>query len=377
MARRGENIRKRKDGRWEGRFTVYDIEKGQPYVRSVYGRSYGEAKEKLSQAKRSVELLLEGFMGTAMSGPVFHMAAQGWLEEVKQTKKYSTYRKYRTVYEKHLRERLGGVPLSELDEQTMDSVFARDGEQMLSTSLTSSILSVLNRILDYASVRYHAGPETYTYRKRHLDRRPLEILNHTQQAKLIRRLYDRMDIYKLGILLCISTGLRLGEICALKWEDIDLEGGLLHVNATVQRIAIDDASTKTTLLEGAPKSVFSKREIPLSDEVMKLLCPYYGKGIYVLKGSCPMEPRTYQNRFQRYLEEAGIERKNFHILRHSFATNCVEGGADIKSLSEILGHSDVKITLNRYVHPDLEMKRQHLNAISAVYGQYLSAGAGR
>lgn len=91
----------------------------------------------------------------------------------------------------------------------------------------------------------------------------------------------------------------------------------------------------------------------------------------MINGSRPMEPRTYQNKFQRYLQDAGISRKNFHILRHTFATNCINNGADVKSLSEILGHSDVKITLNRYVHPTIETKRRHMNSLSAIYGQYV------
>ena len=181
-----------------------------------------------------------------------------------------------------------------------------------------------------------------------------------------------MDIEKLGILLCISTGLRLGEICSLKWKDINLKGKVLYVNTTVQRIAVDGYKTKTILMEGEPKSIFSKREIPLSEEIIKWLTLYYDSAEqYVLCRNKPMEPRTYQNKFQKYLKLAGIERKNFHILRHTFATNCMNSGMDIKSLSEILGHSDVKITLNCYVHPTMEMKRQYMNSLSVIYGQYL------
>lgn len=198
----------------------------------------------------------------------------------------------------------------------------------------------------------------------------MEILNQSEQARLLRHLYEKMDIYKLGIILCISTGVRLGELCALKWRDINFEENLLYINATVQRIAIDGYATKTILLEGAPKSSFSKREIPLSDELTKLLL-FYCKDHeeYIFRGKYPMEPRTYQNKFHKYLQSAGIKKKNFHVLRHTFATNCMNNGVDIKSLSEILGHSDVKITLNRYVHPTLEIKRQHMNLLSAVYGQ--------
>ena len=135
---------------------------------------------------------------------------------------------------------------------------------------------------------------------------------------------------------------------------------------------VEGYETKTILLEGAPKSNFSRREIPMSDEVAKLLLFYHrGDDEYVIQGKKPMEPRTYQNKFQKYLQSAGIKRKNFHTLRHTFATNCINNGVDVKSLSEILGHSDVKITLNRYVHPTAEVKRGHMNSLSVIYGQLM------
>jgi len=125
-------------------------------------------------------------------------------------------------------------------------------------------------------------------------------------------------------------------------------------------------------VEGEPKSVFSKREIPLSEDIVTLLAPYHTNSVrYVVNGDRPMEPRTYQNKFHSYLKMAGVEKRNFHILRHTFATNCINSGTDIKSLSEILGHSDVKITLYRYVHPAFETKRQYMNSLSSIYGQMM------
>ena len=187
---------------------------------------------------------------------------------------------------------------------------------------------------------------------------------------MIHCLYEEMDSYKLGVVICISTGLRLGEICSLKWEDIDFEGKMLHVSSTVQRITVEGQKKKTSLLEGTPKSPFSKRDIPLSEDLVKLLSRYCDdSGKYVVNKRKPMEPRTYQNKFHQYLQWAGVKKTNFHTLRHTFATNCVVGGTDVKSLSEILGHSDVKITLNRYVHPTVEAKRQYMNALAAMYGQ--------
>ena len=178
-----------------------------------------------------------------------------------------------------------------------------------------------------------------------------------------------MDIYKLGIYICLFTGLRLGELCALKWSDLDMNLKLLHVNSTVQRIRVSDKQTKTCLIETPPKSFCSKREIPISDQLYQFLKEFHCQDKNVLNGKAPMEPRTMQNKFKKYLKLSGIRDTNFHTLRHTFATNCIQMGADVKSVSEVLGHSDVKITLNRYVHPSMETKRSYLNALSDISGQ--------
>lgn len=179
--------------------------------------------------------------------------------------------------------------------------------------------------------------------------------------QLTKYLKNNPDIFKIGILLCLITGLRLGEICALRWEDIDFENKILCVKHTVQRI-FDKKLGKTRLTETRPKSYYSEREIPVADEIINLLYLHRGEGYFFL-GSRPMEPRTYQYKFYLYLKEAGITHMNFHILRHTFATNCIECGIDPKSLSEMLGHADVRITLNRYVHPTMQSKREYINKV--------------
>lgn len=368
MARHGENIRKRKDGRWEGRYYTYDFHSGRKLIHSVYARTYSAVKEKLLAAKT-----------TAISGPkvkkeivniTFYIAASEWLETVSQTKKYATYIKYRSIYEKHFAKALNPMLIASINDTVLSEIFQQDEKKKTSESLKKSITCVLNQILSYAESHYHTAHLKYTYKMQGEKSKPIKVMNQTEQIKLFKYLYDELDIYKIGIVVCISTGLRLGEICALKWEDIDLREKVLHVNTTVQRIAIDGQKDRTALVEGKPKSIYSQREIPLSEELTNLLATHYNASVkYVINQNTPMEPRTYQNKFQKYLKEAGVEKKNFHILRHTFATNCINSGTDIKSLSEILGHSDVKVTLNRYVHPTLETKRKHMNSLALIYGQ--------
>lgn len=369
MPRHGENIRKRKDGRWEGRYGSYEPESGRKIVKSVYARTYAEAKEKLLSAKISAGSCQEE--NRQWRDVPFHTVAKEWLQTVEKDKKYSTYVKYLSLYEKYIKDATASLVIS--NRESMQGIrFGAEDEKLLSDSLIKSIICVFNQIFSYAESHYHMEHFRYSYQKRSDVNKPVKIFNQTEQAKLLHCLYHDTDIYKIGILLCISTGLRLGEICSLKWEDIDLKEKVLHVNTTVQRISVEGHKERTSLMEGNPKSIFSRREIPLSEDIVSLLTPYYSTSSkYVINKNRPMEPRTYQNKFHHYLKTAGVEKKNFHTLRHTFATNCINSGTDVKSLSEILGHSDVKITLNRYVHPTLETKRQHMNSLSTVYGQMM------
>lgn len=370
MSRRGENIRKRKDGRWEGRYSAYEPQSQKNVVRSVYAKSYSEVKDKLSAAKMGTLYMAK--RQKCAGDVLFYIVADEWLATVQNTKRHATFIKYRFVYQKHIKEKVENLEVARLNEDILSRILQDENKEMLSDSLQKSISCVMNQILSYAASNYHTEKIRYSNQRQKARNKPVEILSQTEQTRLLQHLYDEMDVFKLGIVVCISTGLRLGEICALKWRDIDLEKKLLHVNSTVQRITMDGKETRTVLLEGEPKSVCSKREIPLSDELVKLMLPYYkSTEKYVLQNNKPLDPRTYQNKFRKYLLVTDIGNKNFHSLRHTFATNCINSGVDIKSLSEILGHSDVKITLNRYVHPTLETKRQHMNSLSAIYGQYL------
>lgn len=375
MSRRGENIRKRKDGRWEGRYRAYDGASGTYHPRSVYARTYTEVKAKLADAKlqNQKKESLPIVPAQQENGEVtFGNAAAFWLRDISASKKHSTYVKYSSIYRKYLKSSLAEIPLNEITSDQIKGLFSSNGQ--ISGSLYKSIYCVINQVFGYAEENFHITALKVPHKKSRPSIKPVEILNRAEQVQLLRFLYEDMDIYKLGVVLCMSTGLRLGEVCALKWSDIDLEEKLLYINRTVQRIAADGYTTKTVLMESEPKSIFSKREIPLSDGLLALLQSFCKTKGYVVSGDRPAEPRTYQKRFQRYLEQAGIKKTNFHILRHTFATNCIDAGTDVKSLSEILGHANVNITLDRYVHPNIDTKRQHLNSLSAIYGQYVGQG---
>lgn len=375
MPRRGDNIRKRTDGRWEGRYQVIS-EDGQKRYLSVYGKSYSEVKEKLTSRmymiNRTDSSVLQnsqknGRPQLQVCDTNFCALMEEWLEEVAQNRKYSTYIKYKKLYICHIQALFFSDKLSRMSNSHIQAQIAA---LEVSDSTRQNVLGAIKQTMQYAEKQYSYPMPAITRCSLQKRLPAIEIMNRAEQTRLIQFLYSDMDISKAGIYLCLFTGLRLGEICSLKWADIDQERGLLHVNRTVQRIESKEGPTKTALLETPPKSIFSKREIPISDTLQSLLTRFRQDGQeYVLKSSKPMEPRTYQNHFKKYLEKINAPNYNFHILRHTFATNCIDSGMDIKSLSEILGHSNVQITLNRYVHPSMDTKRKYINALSDDYGQ--------
>ena len=191
----------------------------------------------------------------------------------------------------------------------------------------------------------------------------------SDQERLYRYLVEHPSPRNLGILLSLFTGLRIGEVCALRWEDISLRERTLHVHKTMQRIQVD-GEKKTAIVVTAPKSICSNRLIPIPTSVMVVIEQFFPtRQGYVLTGSNvkSVEPRTMQNYFKRILKVNDIEPVNFHALRHTFATRCVEVGFDVKSLSEILGHANVNITMNRYVHPTMKLKEANMQRLSELF----------
>ncbi len=378
MARHGENIRKRKDGRWEGRYKVFDENRGRIVYRSLYGKTYEEVKEKLF-------LVRSGFAGPDLSGEkpdgmentphpggavLFSQAAEQWLVQIKKKRKYSTFAKYDTVYRTHLEKQAGFCVLSaEKAPECFAKIFDHLSEKELSGSMQKSVCCVANQIFHFANKNYFSnvpmleGPPVTEKKK------SAPVLSGAEQKKLLSCIYNGLDSFGTAVLLCLHTGLRLGELCALRWEDLDLGNRTLTVNRTVQRITMKGCRTKTVLMETDPKSESSRRIIPLTAEMAGLLARLDTSRSYVFGGEKPLEPRTMQYRFRKMLRKSKIDGRKFHALRHTFATNCVENGMDVKSLSEILGHSDVKITLNRYVHPTMDSKRRQMDSLSDFYGQ--------
>lgn len=176
-----------------------------------------------------------------------------------------------------------------------------------------------------------------------------------------------IDETKLGILISLNTGLRIGEVCALSWDDIDFERQIFHIRSTVARVKSMDSGVNSKLIIDKPKTKSSLRDIPIPSKLLTILVSMkkQSKGKYVVSAENSfVSPRTYEYRYHKILDEYNIPSVNYHTLRHTFATRCIEVGVDVKTLSEILGHANVSITLNTYVHSSMELKRQQLEKLS-------------
>ena len=374
MPRKGENIFKRKDGRWEGRYIKAHNGKKVVYG-YVFGKSYSEVKQKKSEAMSHLDIEQSQLKKTKQAkSPNFENIARQWLEGLKPIRKKSTIVKYMSQLKNYIIPTFGKFNLSDINNEDIISFSnkllteGRNG-QKLSPKSVSDILSRMKSIRRFALIRGYEVNYVPNAVEIPLRQGQIKVLTSTEENKLLRYLKSHFDLTALGILLSLFTGLRIGELCALKWSDFSFADKEFHVRRTMQRLHnLDEDTERKTFIEiDTPKTQSSLRKIPIPAELMKYLKSAYVEDAYVLSGSKDkfIEPRTMENRFKSILKKCGIEKINFHVLRHSFATKCVELGFDIKSLSEILGHANVNITLNRYVHPSMKLKHANMNKLNS------------
>lgn len=379
MSRRGENIYKRKDGRWEARYIAFYDEKGKAHYKSLYAKSYADAKQK--KQKVSQEEIFSEKTVPAHTCSSFAEACMSWLSNIRPQIKESSYVKYRSILETHVMPVLGDCRLSAIHTGLIEQFFTdmldhgkSDGSG-LSAKTVSDIKSVLKMALTFAAHEgwmHECGMEHIVIRQ---EIRKIRVLTKEEQAELEKNLLMECSNLHIGIYISLYTGIRLGELCALRWKKIKLEEKMILINKTMMRIK-DYAQTKknrTKIIETLPKSVSAEREIPIPDFLIQLLQKKY-TGMtgeeYLLTGRADkyIEPRLMEYHFQKIIKNVGISNASFHCLRHTFATRCVEVGFDVKTLSVILGHASIQITMNRYVHPTMDMKRKNMEKLGQLTG---------
>lgn len=297
-----------------------------------------------------------------------------WFESVRMQIKESSSNKYKNLLDSYIYPCFGSVPLSNLTcdfiEAYCNELRCRGGRNGtgLSAKTTADILTIIRSILQFAARCGKDIPCDARLIRIRREFKEMRVLNNSEQEKLCQYLYANLNLCNLGILVCLFTGIRIGEICALRWEDISLYDQTIHVHQTMQRIQDKSgAGQKTKIVITTPKSLCSIRTIPIPDSLSRLIASQKksGTGFFLTNSEYQyIEPRTMQNWFKRALKQSFVAPANYHSLRHTFATRCVELGFDAKSLSEILGHASVNITMNRYVHPPMSLKRENMQRLS-------------
>lgn len=367
---KGENIFKRKDGRWEARYIKgYELS-GKIKYGFCYGKSYKEAKEKVTKCKAALINGKQIPQSTSKHRFVFY--CDEWLQSGKNRYKESTYIKYSGFLERYIKPKLGGFYPLGFNTGIIEA-FTTEllEEEDLSAKTVKDILVVLRSILNYTSKQFTGIFPSMDIIYPRETKKEMRVLTKEEQQAFITFLLEDMDNCKFGILFSLLTGLRIGEICALRWDHISTSEQTVKIDSTLQRLhdTENESEIKTRIVIGTPKSDTSARMIPMTDFLAELCLKIKPENpsAYVLTGNeSYMEPRALQYRLEKYTKQCGLEGVHFHTLRHTFATRCVEVGFEIKSLSEILGHSTTTITLERYVHSSLELKRDNMKKLSAV-----------
>lgn len=352
------NIYYRKDGRFEGRISRGKRKDGRRNFQYFFGHTRDEVKDKMAKARHLATLNEE------CSQTVSELY-QEWYQSICHRVKKSTAANYGMKANKHILPVFGKKRIDAVKESDIYAFMKTKQSEGLSNRYISDIIVLMKTIFKYAVKVYRIfNPmDGITLPKK---KKPdIRIFDDKELLQLKQHISDNPGLDTLGTALSLSTGIRIGELCALQWKDVDLEKRLLTVSKTMQRIQSSAMGSKTKLVITDPKSESSKRTIPLSDGIVNLLKEFKGKPEnYVVSGSeKAIEPRTMQYRFSSILRKAGLPSVHFHALRHIFATTCITLGFDVKALSEILGHSSVEITLNRYVHSSFEQKQEYMKRL--------------
>lgn len=366
MARRGENIYKRRDGRYEGRYVIGRTAQGRTKFGYVYGRKYHTVRNMLMEKKAALQRPAGEICDNRMRLSTW---MERWLEgEQRGRVRASSYQTYQNLYRRHILPELGRTPLARLTFDEICGFLAVLGEKGLAASTIQGIYRLL-------AAGLRAAQEEGLIRRNPCRRLRLarnvpeeqRVLTRSEQAKLCAA---AMESENMAVLLGLYTGMRLGEICALKWSDVDWEKRTIAVRRSVQRMSLlrsSGAQRRTGLVIGAPKSASSRRLLPAPEELLALLRRQYAnrEEDYIFGNEQhTADPRTIQQRFRRLTMRIGMTGVHFHTLRHSFATRLLEMKVDVKTVSILLGHSSARTTLDFYAHSLTDRQRQALEQLA-------------
>lgn len=394
MNKNGNNegsIRKRANGSWEGRYSDGYDERGRQIQRSVYGKTRKEVSDKLNT------ILYQKQNGTYVQPN--RVTLKDWLNDwlmnyAKITVRPSTYISYEGYVYNHINPILGDVPIQQVTPVIVQNFYNQkyesgrsDGMGGLSPKTIRNLHNMLHQALDQARINgliFNNPTDGAVIPKQ--EKREMRVLSVQEESALL----SVIQLHRLGAAIAfdLATGLRIGELCALRWSDLNFSTRTIKISRTLQRIKKSlneqyDGDNTTAVLEGNVKTNSGFREIPLPDKIFQMLLahqqnqiaelaqfgiPYQNNGyIFAMPMGTCVEPHTMRDALNFLLKAAGIEHANFHALRHTFATRAIENGVNIKTLSDILGHSQVQITMDLYCHSSLDLMRDSMDKLMGMF----------
>ena len=294
----------------------------------------------------------------------FVTACRLWETDKAHYVKPTTMAAYSLIIKRHLLPHF--KILDDLDEESVQRLVDMKIAEGLSITTVKGIALVLKMIIQFCGKQGWMEKKLIELRYPLRNKKPdPKVLSIEEEKRIVGRLTSKSYPMNLGLLLCLCCGLRIGEVCALKWKDINMDEMVIQIRRTVYRLYRPEQTPRSELNIGLPKTADSFREVPFGKELASRIKEFRvtlrpdSEDLFILSGNDkPLEPQSFRNYFRRVALAAGIKPRNVHSLRHTFATRCVEGKCDFKTLSLLLGHSSVTTTLNLYVHPGLEQKRR-------------------
>lgn len=299
-----------------------------------------------------------------------------WMNDKGNFVKEATYANYSIAMVNHIIPVLGDYYINEITESSIQHAvlyWLSDGrldkKGGLSEKTVRDMLSIIKMSIYDAEKKFNITKLEYKIKfPSRINKPKPRVFSIEDQNKLVEAMYKNLSFYNVGILLCLHTGIRIGELCALQWKDIDLDQEILSITKTMQRLYIKNIEGEkiTKVIISSPKSSTSVRAIPISSKILPILkdiWPGNPKLSLLTNSENYIEPRKLRNYYNKVLKDNNISHISFHGLRHTFATRCIERGADYKTVSELLGHSSINMTLNLYVHPQLEQKKKCIELI--------------
>ena len=294
-----------------------------------------------------------------------------WKKEKILYVKKSTYSAYLLILENHISPYFG--ELDDVEEKDVQDFALNKLTSGLSAKTVKDLIIVIkmilkfaykNKLLEYKEIDIKFPTES--------DKSDFEVLSIAEHKKLLKYVQENFTFRNLGIYICLSTGMRIGELCGLQWCDIDIDNGIIKVRKTVQRIYVVEKDRRyTEILIDSPKTKNSIRDIPMTNELIKVIKPLkkiVNNNFFVLTNDeKSTEPRTFRSYYQKLIKRLGLPNLKFHGLRHSFATRCIESKCDYKTVSVILGHSNISTTLDLYVHPNMEQKKKCVDQMHKLF----------